>query len=137
MKMMIDYKKDLKKSYRLMKGKSSPERVESAKDEFVGNALQTLSQAMPIVADKVKKRVAKLIFHLDNVARINGGKIEINLDKEKRILQILCVCDGYYVISKEKDLTREGFFHLCDYADSFFVTNKDKRVEIDATVKME
>ena len=136
MKMMIDYRKDLKKSFRLMRGKTSSACSESFRDEFVGSALRKLNIRAPDAFEKAKNYISQLLFCLDNVARINGGKIEVDYDEKERIVKILCSCDGYYVISKERDLTRDCFFRLCDYADSFFITNKDKKIEIDAAVKI-
>ena len=138
MRVIKDYSRDFKNSYKIMKGKTHLEQLEkNTACLFIDRTLQVLVDTMPNVSDIGQNRFAKLLFHMDNVARINGGKIEVNFDEEKKFVQIYCACDGYYIISKEKDLTRECFFHLCDIADSFFVINRDKRVEIDANLKME
>ena len=135
MRFIIDYRDELEKSYNIMYGQTreiSKER--NVTEEFFAKVNRTLSDISQ--NHLCKEKLLTLLLHMENVAKIHSGIIDVNIDSEKMMGKILCICDGYYVVFKEKDLTRECFTYLAEYAESFFIIQEDGKIKIEASMSI-
>ena len=109
-------------------------KEENVTEEFFAKANRTLSD---ISQNHLRKeKFLTLLFHMENVAKIHGGIIDVIIYGDKMMGKILCICDGYYVISKEKDLTRECISYLAEYAESFFIIQEHGKIKIEASMSI-
>ena len=132
---IIDYRNELRKSYNIMYDQTrETSKEENVTEEFFVKVTRTLSDISQNNLEK--ERFLNLLLHMENVAKIHSGIIDVNIDSEKMMGKILCICDGYYVVFKEKDLTRECFSYLAEYAESFFIIQEDGKIKIEASMSI-